>query len=314
MVDTNELHVVIGTGPLGQAVIRALLARGKRVRAVNRSWKADLPEAVEVVMGDATDPASMVKVCGGASVVYGCVGLPYTDWVDGFPPVMDGLIAGAAAAGAKLVFGDNLYNYGRVDGPIHEDLPNKAHTRKGRVRAQIVETLMQAHRDGKVRAVIGRGSDFYGPGVTNSAVGERVMANALNGKAADFVGDPDQPHSYTYIDDFGKALVNLGESDAALGQIWHVPNAEIITSRAFIEQVYAQTGYPPKLNVMPNWLLSLLALFSPMMRELKEMTYEFEEPFSVDDSKYTTAFSDHHAMPIEAGIRLTLDWYRARNS
>jgi nucleoside-diphosphate-sugar epimerase len=309
MVNTNELHVVIGTGPLGQAVIRELLARGKRVRAVNRSGQADLPDAVEIVTGDATDPASMTAVCEGASVVYGCVGLPYPDWVAGFPPVMDGLIAGAAAAGARLVFGDNLYNYGQVDGPIHENLPDNAHTRKGRVRAQIAETLLGAHRDGKVQAVIGRGSDFYGPGVTNSAVGKRVMANALDGKAADFIGDPDQPHTYTYIDDFGKALVNLGESEAALGQVWHVPNAKAVTSREFIEQVYAQAGNTPKLSVLPNGMLSLLALFSPMMREVKEMTYEFNEPFVVDNGKYTAAFGDH-ATPLKEGIKETLAWYR----
>ncbi|MBN2500435.1 MAG: NAD-dependent epimerase/dehydratase family protein [Anaerolineales bacterium] len=313
MENAQEQHVVIGTGPLGQAVIRELLARGKQVRAVNRHGQADLPNAVEVVAGNATDAASMANVCAGATVVYGCVGLPYTDWVEGFPPVMDGLIAGAASAEAKLVFGDNLYAYGRVNDSIHEGLPNQAHTRKGRVRAQIAETLLQAHRDGKVRTVIGRGSDFYGPGVTNSAVGERVMTNALAGKAADFIGDLDQPHTYTYIDDFGKALVNLGESEAALGQIWHVPNAKTITSRAFIKQVYAQAGNPPKVNVLPNWLLSLLALFSPMMRELKEMTYEFDEPFIVDDSKYTAAFGDHPATPVEEGIRHTLEWYRARD-
>jgi nucleoside-diphosphate-sugar epimerase len=309
MANDNELHIVIGTGPLGRAVIKELLVRGKRVRAVNRSGQADLPAAVEVVAGDAGDPASMAEVCKGASVVYGCVGLPYTDWVVGFPPVMDGLIAGAASVGAKLVFGDNLYMYGEVDGPIHENLPNRATTRKGGVRARIAEQLMQAHQDGKVQAVIGRGSDFYGPGVLNSAVGERVMANALNGKAADFVGDPDQPHTYTYIEDFGKALVNLGESDAALGQIWHVPNAETVTSRAFIEQVYAAAGHAPKINALPNWLLSALALFSPIMRELKEMTYEFDAPFIVDDGKYRAAFGDQ-ATPLDEGIKKTLDWYR----
>lgn len=312
MGNDNELHVVIGTGPLGQAVIKELLVRGKRVRAVNRSGGADLPTGVEVMAGDASDHASAEAICKGASVVYACVGLPYTGWVAGFPPVMDGLIAGAASAGAKLVYGDNLYMYGPVDGPIHENLPNNAHTRKGRVRAQVAEKLMQAHRDGKVRAAIGRGSDFYGPGVVNSAVGERVMANALRGKAADFIGDPDQPHTYTYIEDFGKALVNLGESEEALEQIWHVPNAETITSRAFIEKVYTAAGHAPKINALPNWLLSLLALFVPMMRELKEMTYEFDEPFIVADSKYRAVFGDH-ATPLEEGIQHTLDWYRTNH-
>ena len=124
MTDTNEIHVVFGaSGPLGGAVVRELAARGKRVRAVNRSGNATVPEGVEVVSGDATKPESTRRVCQGAAVVYHCMGAPYADWPTLFPPLMDGLIEGAAAAGAKLIFGDNLYLSGPVDGPLTEDPP-----------------------------------------------------------------------------------------------------------------------------------------------------------------------------------------------
>src|SRR5262249_21665542 len=151
-------------GSIGNAVVRALAALGKRVRAVNRSGRAELPAGVELVKGNAADPDNMRDICRGAAVVYNCANVLYTNWPKEFPPLMDGVIAGASSAGAKLVFADNLYMYGKVTGNITEDLPYAATTRKGKLRAQLAETLVAAHRAGVVRAAIGRASDFYGPG------------------------------------------------------------------------------------------------------------------------------------------------------
>ena len=137
----SELHVVFGTGPLGLAVMRELVARGKPVRMVNRRGQAKVPAGVAVVQADASDPASARQACKEASVVYNCIGVDYTKWAELLPPVMNGIIEGAAFANAKLVFGDSLYMYGRVLGPMTEDLPYAATTRKGRVRAQIANTL-----------------------------------------------------------------------------------------------------------------------------------------------------------------------------
>jgi len=128
--------------------------------------------------------------------------------------------------------------YGQVNGPMTEELPHAAMTRKGRTRAQMSEALLAAHRAGKVRVAIGRASDFYGPGVLDSALGERVFSPALAGKSASMPGDLSQPHTYTFIDDFGTALVNLGERDEALGQVWHVPNAPTVTTRAALTALF----------------------------------------------------------------------------
>ena len=57
------------------------------------------------------------------------------------PALMAGTIEGAAFSGAKLVYCDNLYMYGQVSGPITEDMPYRATTRKGRTRARVAETL-----------------------------------------------------------------------------------------------------------------------------------------------------------------------------
>ena len=164
MMPRDELHVVFGTGAVGLAVMRELYGQGKRVRLVNRSGLAvAAPQNVEVVKGNAADPTSTREVCRNATVVYNCVGAPYSEWAALLPPMQAAIIQGAAAAKAKLVVAENLYMYGPVSGPITETLPFHPTTRKGRVRAKMAEDLMAAHQAGIVRATSGRASDFYGP-------------------------------------------------------------------------------------------------------------------------------------------------------
>lgn len=308
MNTTHEFHVIFGTGPLGKAIMRELLARNKQVRMVNRSGKAEVPPNVEVVATDAYNAENTRIVTVGATVVYQCAQPAYTQWPELFPSLQASILKGAAANGAKLVVGDNLYMYGAVDGSLREDLPNAATTRKGRVRAQMAETLLNAHRRGIVRVAIGRGSDFYGPEVLASVMGDRIFPAVLTGKPASGVGDIDLPHTYTFIDDFGKALVVLGERDEALGQIWHVPNADTITTRQFITMAFEEAGYPPKISKMGKFMMQLGGIFIPEARETVEMMYEFDEPFVVNHDKYVRAFGNH-ATPLREGIRRTLRWY-----
>jgi nucleoside-diphosphate-sugar epimerase len=308
-MSANESQVVFGTGPLGTAVARELLARGQRVRLVNRSGRGDVPAGAELVKGDATDPASARQVCQGAGVVFHCASPAYTEWPEKFPPITNGIIEGAADAGAKLVYGDNLYMYGPASGPLTEDLPNRAAGPKGLTRALMAEKLLAAHQSGKVRAAIGRASNFYGPGVRDSVVGEGVFGAALAGKSAEALGDLDAPHTYTFINDFAKGLVTLGEREEALGQVWHVPSAETLTTRRFVEMVFEEAGTRPKFRVASRMIVTIFGWFKPMMRELKEVLYEFEGPFVVDHGKYERAFGNH-ATPHREAIRQTLDWFR----
>lgn len=297
------------SGGLGNAVVRELAARGKPTRGVDRSGRAVVPQGVELVTGDATDAESARRACRGASVVYHCANARYDQWPRILPPMMEGIIEGAASAGAKLVFGDNLYMYGPVSGPITEDLPYAATGRKGRVRARIATALMEAHQSGKVRATIGRGSDFFGPGVTLSALGDRVFPAALAGKAAQVLGNVDAPHTYTFVRDFARALITLGEREEAPGQVWHVPNAETLTTRQMLEIVYDEAGTALKVQAVSGWLVSVLGLFNAQLRELKEMLYEFEAAFVVDHGKFERAFGAQPT-PHREAVRQTLDWYR----
>jgi len=291
--------------------MRELLKRGKAVRMVNRTGRADVPAVVEVVAGDAYNPDSVRTVTSGAAVVYQCAQPTYQDWATKFMAFQAGIVEGVAANKAKLIVGDNLYMYGDTDGqPIRESLPYSAHTRKGKVRAQMAEALLEAHRVGKIRVAVGRSADFYGAHVLESIVGDRAFYPALAGKSASLVGNIDLPHTLTYIDDFGKALVILGERDEALGQVWHVPNAPTITQRQFMTLVFAEIGLPPKMSGMGRLMMQIGGIFIAGARETVEMMYEFDKPFIVDSSKFVKAFGDI-ATPTRAAIAETVAWYKA---
>jgi len=305
------VNVIFGTGPLGLAVGRRLTSAGAQVRLVNRSGTvAHAPKGAEVVAADATDPAASRRACEGAAVVFHCATGPYGLWAKFLPPLMNGIIEGAAAAKARLVYGDNLYAYGPVDGPLREDLPYRPIGPNTRARAEVATTLMDAHAAGKVRATIGRASDFYGPHVHQSKAGDLIFGRALAGKPAQVVGDPDEPHTYSFIDDFAAGLVTLAQREESLGQVWHLPSAETVTTRRFIEMVFAQVGRPARIRPAPKIAITLLALFAPPMAAVKETMYQSEQPWVVDDGKFVRAFGEL-TTPHEKAIEQTLTWFRS---
>ncbi len=307
---TNEIHLIFGNGPVSKAVVSELLRQGKQVRVVNRSGKATVPAGVRVLKGDATDPASTREVCQGASVVYQCAQPSYTQWPQLYPAYQAGIIEGAAAANAKLVVAENLYMYGPVSGPIHEDLPFAATTRKGIVRAKMAQALMEAHKAGKVRATAGRASDFFGPEAgEQGSFGDRIIPPMLAGKKVSGLGNIDLPHTYSYVEDFGKGLAILGTHDEAFGQAWHISHAPTTTTRDMLTMFFQQAGLTPKIGATPDIMIKMLGLFVPVIREVGEMLYEFNKPFVVDNSRFDRAFGNI-ATPHEEAIRRTLAWYR----
>jgi nucleoside-diphosphate-sugar epimerase len=314
MTDNEELHVVFGTGAMGMAVMDALMQSGRRVRMVNRSGRGSVPESVEVVGGDAADPTFTREASAGASVVYFALNPPYDKWPELFPPMQAGVLEGAASTGAKLVAIENLYMYGFTGGrPLTEDLPYAPNTRKGTIRARMSEELMEAHTSGRVQVAIGRASDFFGPRVIASAAGEQVFGRAVEGKSAQVAGNPNQPHTYTYAPDIGRGLVILGEREEALGQAWHLPSPETLTTRQFVEMIFEEMGKPARLQAAPKIVLRVMGLFNPGMREMIEMLYEFEEPFVMDHSKFEAAFGEQ-ATPLKEAMGETVRWYRNKHA
>jgi nucleoside-diphosphate-sugar epimerase len=307
-------HVILGTGAIGRAIAEEHVRRGESVRMVNRSGRMDeIPAGVEVKAADLYDQVQVKEVTQGARVVYQCSQPEYTQWVEKFPSLQKSIIDGLTGSDAKLVLVENLYMYGDTNGtPLTEDLPHNAHTRKGKVRSEISKAAFEAHRAGKLRVTAGRGSDFFGAwGLPTAAMGDRTFYPLLDGKPAQLVGDIDAPHTHTYIADFGKALVILGERDEADGQAWHVPNDNPrATQREMVKMIAEETGVEPKMSAMGKGMMWFGGLFIPAAKEMVEMMYEFEKPFVVDSSKFEKTFG-MKATPMREAIKATVAWYKA---
>ena len=223
------------------------------------------------------------------------------------------MLAAAERTGALLVSLENLYGYGPTGGrPMTEDLPLAATTVKGRTRAAMTAELLAAADAGRVRIAIGRASDFFGAGVTQgSTLGERVFGHALAGRRADFIGHADLPHTYSYVPDIAAGLATLGTDARAAGQVWHLPGPPTGTTRALLDLVAAAVGHPVGVRSVPKLAVRALGLVNPMMRELAEMSYEFDEPFVLDTSKYQAAFGVA-GTPLADAVAATVAWYRTR--
>jgi nucleoside-diphosphate-sugar epimerase len=182
------MDVIFGFGQVGQALARELTGRGRKVRVVSRSGAGPLLAGVDHVVGDASRPAFCRAVCTGADVVYLCLNAPYDRWAEELAPLQEAVLAGAEAASSKLVVLENLYMYGPHDGPLTEALPHAATDAKGVTRSKMSDALLAAHRSGRVRLAIGRASDFFGPRVLASQLGERAFAPLVAGKPVHLIG------------------------------------------------------------------------------------------------------------------------------
>ena len=308
------LHVILGAGQIGPLVARRLLARGLAVRLVRRGrFGPELPAGAEGVNADLLDPAARAAAVRGAAVVYHCVNPIYTAWAEQLLPMTRAVVDAAAGAGAHLVVLDNLYMYGRAPGGVmSEDTPVAPCSRKGELRARAAEALIAA-RDRGLAVTIGRASDFIGPGATLAAIfGDRFWPRALAGKAGEVLGDPDQPHSYSYVPDVADGLVTLGTDPRATNRLWHLPVNPATPTRALIADVgraLDPAGRPLAATRLPPWLLRGLGVFSPMLREVAEMTYQWQAPFVLDDGRYRATFGAG-ATPWSTALPATVAWAR----
>jgi len=304
-------HVVFGTGAIGLALVDELCRSGLPVRAVNRSGRADVPDGVDIVAGDVSDPAFAASAAEGAAALYQCLNPPYHRWAEDFPPLQDALVHAARSNDARYVSFENTYMYGDTHGtPMTEQTPHLARTRKGAVRLAMAEQLERLNDSGDLVVATARSSDYFGPrGTTQSPLGDLVIGAALRGKKARVIGDPDQPHSYTYTVDAARSLAALGTRDDVDGEIFHVPNAPARTTRKIVTMISRQLDTPIKVSVTPRLLLRALGLFNPTLRELDEMLYEFTQPLIVDATKATTVLG-LEPTPIDEALSATITWFR----
>ena len=310
----TQQHVVFGSGQVGRALVGRLAGLGRSVRVVSRKRPAQLPKGVEWRGADAMDADAAIDAAAGARVIYQCLNAPYAKWPELFPPLQRSVLNAAERHGALLVSLENLYGYGPTSGvPMTEDLPLAAMTVKGRTRAAMTGELLTARDAGRVHIAIGRASDFFGAGVTESTLGERVFANALAGRRADFIGDPDLLHTYSYVPDVAAGLATLGTDERAIDEVWHLAGPETVTTRQILDLVAAHVGHPVGVRSVSKPVVRALGLFNPMLRALVEMIYEFEEPFVLDTTKYRTTFGVE-GTALSTAIAATVEAYRAERA
>ena len=310
-------HVILGAGPLGAAVAEAVAVDGEEavVFGIMANPAYDMPGTNPPAV-DGTSADQVTQTCAGADVIYLCLNAHYVDWYELFPPRLDAAIEAAARTGATLVYHDSVLVYGKASGPLTEDLPMAADTRKGKLRAELAERFMVAVRSGKIRGAIGRTPDMYGPGALNSSfnstLGQRHFYPLLAGKAVSIVGDIDAPHTYGFVEDFARGLVNLGRRDEALGGVWHLPSAPTLTHRQLLKLAFEIADMTPKIrgSKISGYVMRAIGRFQSDVGEVVEILYIFERPLVVSHTKYEAAFGTD-VTPHEAALERTLAWYRA---
>lgn len=283
-----------GGGPIGLELARILPDYTERVRIVGRNPEKVIPEN-EVFVANLLDSEAVRDAVAGSDVAYLSVGLPYkaSVWEAQWPKVMRNTIEACRASGSKLVFFDNIYMYDREHlSPMDENTPVRPTTRKGAVRAMIADMLMEAVQKDQVDALIARCADFYGPGrQRNSVLTQTVFERLASGKSAQWLLSVDHVHSFTYTPDASLATAMLGNTDDAYGQVWHLPTTEKPpTGREWIEMIAEELEAKPRVQVASNFMMSAVGLFSPTLREVKEMAYQYDRDYDFRSDKFNRRF------------------------
>lgn len=300
------MQTILGSGgAIGIELAKALKQYTDNIRLVSRNPERVNPDD-HLISADLTIPADVMKATEGSHVVYLTAGFPYNIkiWKATWPRVISNVIEACKANNAKLVFFDNVYMYDPdyLD-PMTEETPINPQSKKGKVRAKIAGMIMDEVKSGGLSALIARSADFYGPSVHTSMLTEMVFKNFANGKKANWLGSASYKHSFTYTPDAGRATALLGNTTDAYNQVWHLPTASNpLTGKGWIEAIAKQMSVEPKYQVAPKFLVRILGLFIPIMREMVEMIYQYDRNYVFDSSKFEKRF-DLKPTPYLDGIK-----------
>ncbi|WP_369372411.1 NAD-dependent epimerase/dehydratase family protein [Promicromonospora sp. Populi] len=307
-------HLVVGAGPVGTALASRLSQAGRTVRVVTRSGGGPALGRVQRIALDALDSVALANAARGVGVIYNCANPgPYPTWERGWPPLAKSVLYAAESSGAVLVTLGNLYGYGPVDGPMTRDRPLAPSSAVGAVRARMWQEALDAHRAGRVRVTEARASDYIGPTVTDAhGVLPMYAAATLAGKPASVMADPDQPHTWTAVDDVVSTLIALGADDRAWGSPWIVPSNPPVTVREVLRELGARAGTgEPRLRRVPRVALRAGGLASPLVREALSVLYQFDRPF-VADATETSNVLGVHPTPWADVLEVTAKAWHAR--
>jgi nucleoside-diphosphate-sugar epimerase len=309
------MQTILGSGGgIGIPLAKELTKYTKHIRLVSRNPKKVNPED-ELFPADFTDLQQIDKAIAGSEVVYVTVGFEYrlSVWRHTWPPFIRAVIDACKAHNTKLVFFDNVYMYaGSAIPHMTEDSPMQPPSKKGEVRKQLNDMIIEEVAKNNLTALIARSADFYGPDNRNSPLTIMVADNFMKGKKAQAFGNLDKVHTYTYTPDAAKATALLGNTPDAFNQVWHLPTTtEKLTNRQWIQLIANELKVEPKIQTVPKWMLQLLGLFVPMMKEFPEMMYQYENDYFFDSGKFEKRFGIQAIEPAD-GIKALVESLKAK--
>jgi nucleoside-diphosphate-sugar epimerase len=287
------MQVILGSGgAIGSNLAIELTKYSSRIRLASRNPKK-VNENDELVICDLTQPGDVDKAVKGCEIAYLTVGLPYhlKVWQQQWPVVMKNTIAACKNHKTKLVFFDNIYMYHPEKlNPMTEETEVLPSGKKGKIRAEIAQMVLDEIKSGKLQALIARSADFYGPRISNSVFNEVVIKNLKAGKKANWFCSLNNQHNFTFTPDAAKATALLGNTAGAYGEVWHLPTAAPMKGKEWIDKVGKELGVEPKTQVASKFIIKIMGLFNPVMKEFVEMLYQWDRDYNFDSSKFETVF------------------------
>jgi nucleoside-diphosphate-sugar epimerase len=310
------MKTILGTGQLGLAILEALLRKNpeENITLVNRKGVLEtgvsLPANVRVIPADVTSKTDMEKIARQSTVIFSSTDVPYQLWTNFYPATASALAYALSKTKARLVFADNLYSYGNLMGiEMNESMPHKATTVKGAIRAGVIKTLLNSGQEFNQRVSIVKAADFIGPRIHKGIFGTDFLDRLSQHKTIFLSGNPGLVHTFTYIHDFAKAIVNVGTANDTFGQIWHTPNAPAVNLYEWIKLFEAEMQTKARVIVLPGFIVRIAGIFDSMIKEYYELAYQFEYPYLLNHDKYIRRFGNH-ATPVSAIAKMTVEWYR----
>ncbi|WP_412467771.1 NAD-dependent epimerase/dehydratase family protein [Pedobacter sp. KLB.chiD] len=310
------MHTILGAGgPIANALTTELNITNETIRWVSRKPVTTSSPNVSWVKADLLNEAELFTAAAGSKVIYLCAGLAYDSkiWQEQWPVIIQNVINLTKHTGARLIFFDNVYMYGLVNGPMTEDTPYHPCSLKGEVRAKVAEQLMSEAKAGKINVTIARAADFYGADSMNSFFDMMVLDKFAKKEKAQWIGNPDTLHSFTYIEDAGKALFLLGQTPDSGNQIWHLPTAAPLTGKAFIEMAAKIYETKPRYLTINKLMLRLVGLFKKVVAGTVEMYYQYDHDYHFDSGKFEKAFNFKPTAYYDGILKLSETMYKKQN-
>jgi nucleoside-diphosphate-sugar epimerase len=306
------MQTILGAGgAIGTELAKALITYTDEIRLVGRNPKK-INESDQLFPADLSDAEQVDKAINGSAVVYLTVGFEYklAVWQDKWPKLMKDVIASCKKYNSKLVFFDNIYLYNRSEIPhMTENSVVNPSSKKGIVRAEIAKMLMDEIENKTLTALIARSADFYGPGAGNN-ITQIIMDNFKNKKKASWLASAAKLHNFTYTPDAGMATALLGNTPEAFNQVWHLPTShQKMTGNQWIMAIAKEMNVAPRFQVLPVWMMGVLGIFMPQLKELKDIAYQSDQDYFFDSSKFENRFP---LLPttVATGIRETVKYFR----